>query len=630
MEGNDKGKSHPTAKVPKETPVPATGERLHVDLRRLEWARGLHEETLAAITDAAEWVEFRAGEVVIEIESEITHVSFLITGRMESTLYDLLGKELQNDTFVPGSVIGLFSLGLSDRSHLQVEAVEPSTAIRLALPDLLHLTAKHADFQLALFRLAASVVKRYTMVDRSLPKPAAVGIIHHSEASRPLVAQLAHRLRELDESPCIAGDDEQWKPEGDIPFKLFAGEGRDVRQEILKNWAAHRRLLVDFHADHSIEAMVRVLSYVDIVLWCVRPQDTAAAINVLQELEKNAPGWRDKIRIVWLLDNGQIAPYAPELKELAGRHFKLTFDAPGTHQGSLLQYGFERIVHHLRGIQIGLALGGGAARGMAHLGVLKALERHGIYIDMLAGTSAGAMTGTLYAAGLEPEYTAQTFKTELRPSWLFRHLPSGGYLYLLHKYRRNLFEPMLREYLGRTRVEQLILPMYSVSVDLVEGQTVVRETGDATVGILESINLPPLSLPILQPGHAIVDGGLLNNIPADVLVAKGCNFVIASSVTAKLEKDFFGIRSREHSLRFPSFSTLRVIMRQTMVQDYNMNSVGVQPADFVIAPDVTSFDMAEFARADEMASIGEATTSAAAANLRKMLNKLDPKIFATS
>src|SRR3982750_109516 len=77
-------------------------------------------------------------------------------------------------------------------------------------------------------------------------------------------------------------------------------------------------------------------------------------------------------------------------------------------------------IHHLRGIQIGLALGGGAVRCMAHVGVLKALEQHGIYIDMLAGTSAGAMTGTIYAAGLDPEYATHVFKSDLKPSWLFR------------------------------------------------------------------------------------------------------------------------------------------------------------------------------------------------------------------
>jgi NTE family protein len=100
-------------------PVSPTGERLHAELRRLDWAKGLSEETFAAITSTAEWVEFRAGDVIVEVESEVTHVRFLITGRMQATLYDLLGKEIQKDTFVRGSVIGLFGVGLSDRSHLQ-------------------------------------------------------------------------------------------------------------------------------------------------------------------------------------------------------------------------------------------------------------------------------------------------------------------------------------------------------------------------------------------------------------------------------------------------------------------------------------------------------------------------------
>src|SRR5271166_1172227 len=123
------------------------------------------------------------------------------------------------------------------------------------------------------------------------------------------------------------------------------------------------------------------------------------------------------------------------------------------------------------------------------------------------------------------------------------------------------------------------------------------------------------------------DGGLLNNVPANVLVAKGCNFVIASTVTAQLEKDFEGISSRLIG-RF--FSTIQVIMRQSIVQDYNMNSVGVQPADFVIAPDVTSFDMSEFTRADEMARVGETTTNENVAKLRKMLSRLDSKLFESS
>lgn len=615
-----------------EKTASAAEERLRVDLRRLEWAQGLSDETLTAIANKAEWVEFRPGEVVIEVDSEVTHAYFLITGRAQVVLYDSFGREIRRDIFVRGSLLGLFSLGLRELSHMEVEATEPLTALRLTLADLLGLTPKHADFQLAMFRLAANLTSRNLTVDRSRPKPSSVAIIHHSEASRPLARELGRRLRDLGESPCTASDDEQWKPEADVPFKLFAADsGVGEWQDILRDWAAHRRLLIDLRADHSQETITRVLTYADMVLWCVRPQDARTAVEMLAGLEKSVPRWRDKIRLVWLLDNrARFPPYVPELYEIAERDFKLTFDAPGANQGSLLQHGFERIIHHLRGIQIGLALGGGAARGMAHLGVLKALEQHGIYVDLIAGTSAGAMTGVLYSAGLDPEYLTRVFKTSLQPPWLFRHLRGGGYWYLLYKYRRNQFDSLLREHLDRVRMTQLVLPMFTVSVDLVEGDALVREGGDATTNILESINLPPLALPIIASDRALVDGGLLNNIPADVLVSKGCNFVIASSVTAKLEKDFGGLRSQGRFRRNRFFSTVQVIMRERMIQGYQMNSVGIQPADFVIAPDVTSFDISEFTRADEMASIGERTANDAIPMLRKMLVKLDPKLFASS
>jgi predicted acylesterase/phospholipase RssA len=125
-----------------------------------------------------------------------------------------------------------------------------------------------------------------------------------------------------------------------------------------------------------------------------------------------------------------------------------------------------------------------------------------------------------------------------------------------------------------------------------------------------------------------VDGGLLNNVPADTLVANGCNFVIASTVSANLERDFMGIRSKKSSRLSNFIATIQVIMRQNMVQSYSMNAVGVEPADFVVAPDVTAFDLSEFTRADEMAVVGERTTEESIASLRSMLTKLDPKLFA--
>jgi predicted acylesterase/phospholipase RssA len=126
---------------------------------------------------------------------------------------------------------------------------------------------------------------------------------------------------------------------------------------------------------------------------------------------------------------------------------------------------------------------------------------------------------------------------------------------------------------------------------------------------------------------ALVDGGLVNNIPADVLVGKGCNFVLACSVTAKLEPEFAGIRADRPSRKQKAPSTLQVLLRRDLVQSFNMNAVGVQPADFVIEPDVTAFDLSEFERADEMATVGAQTTAEAITKIQQLLSRLDGKLF---
>ena len=233
----------------------------------------------------------------------------------------------------------------------------------------------------------------------------------------------------------------------------------------------------------------------------------------------------------------------------------------------------------------------------------------------------------MYSAGLDPDYNADQFATDLRPSWIFRRLPQGNYWYLLYKYRRGQFDPMLRKYLHDWRLEQLAVPCLSVTVDLVSGNSVVRERGDAVHAILESINLPVLSVPIVRNGQALIDGGLVNNIPADVLVSMGCNFVIAVSVTAKLETSFCDIKPEKPTLSRNKPGIVPTILRSLLVQNHSLNAFGVQPADVVIEPDVTGVDSAEFMRAKELAAIGEAAALEQVPKIRRLLNRLDPQLF---
>jgi predicted acylesterase/phospholipase RssA len=112
-----------------------------------------------------------------------------------------------------------------------------------------------------------------------------------------------------------------------------------------------------------------------------------------------------------------------------------------------------------------------------------------------------------------------------------------------------------------------------------------------------------------------------------VLVNRGCNSVIAVSVTAKMEHEFGRNRPDTPVSQMRPPSTLQTILRSFLVQSVNMNSVGVQPADVVIEPDVTGFDLSEFSRADEIAAVGEATAKLAIPKIGELLRQLDDRLF---
>ncbi|MEK6248783.1 MAG: patatin-like phospholipase family protein, partial [Planctomycetales bacterium] len=444
--------------------------------------------------------------------------------------------------------------------------------------------------------------------------------------------RLIKRLLELGESPSLLSDQADLEPIANVPFRSLIEAGEPLSREDIRRqinlWSESERVFMDVDASLDPVSASLLVEFSEQVIWCTSPESWESAVYRLKAIESRAPGWRDKINIVWLLDNDQgVAPLAPELEDLATRDFKMSLSESQPSRSRVLANGFERLIHQLRGVRVGVALGGGAARGMAHLGVLKALEQNGIVVDMIAGTSAGAMAGILYAAGLDVDYLIERFVEDMKPTWPFRMMPQGGYWHLLYKYRRGHFDPMLRRYLSDSHLEQLPIPVQAVTVDLVSGRPIVRDQGDAVHSILESINVPVLSKPICRGGQALVDGGLVNNIPADVLVSGGCNFVIAVSVTAKMEHEFASNHPDTPDAKMRSPSTLQTALRSFLVQSVNMNSVGVQPADVVIEPDVTGFELSEFSRTDEISAIGETTAKLAIPKIGELLRQFDKKLF---
>jgi len=600
-------------------------------LKLHEYFHHVSDEALHEVADAAQVLQFPAGVVVHEPDSIVNSIRFVLQGRLKALRIDIKGNESLFRMIERGEQFGMMVGALAEPVPVRVVTLEPSTVLSLDYERAMELTLKHADLRRHWLQTFARVMRRHFLGPTPTRAANVMAILHESHATRTLARKLILRLREVGEEVGVFSDSDEWRSVPDLKYRSMTQDGRplelaEIRQQV-DDWHGVKRIVFDLPTTVEHDRAVRLLELADHVVVFASAATSGSVVPRLRDLGVQARGWRDKIRVVWLLENGNpVAPAVPELRDFAVRDFKVSEMELPSRWGRLLSRGLERLVHDLRGVRIGVALGGGAARGMSHLGVLKALEQSGIVVDMVAGTSAGAMSGIVYSSGLDCDFSAKSFSSDLTPSWLFRQLPQGKHWYLLYKFRRGHFDPMLREYLRDWKLEQLPLPCLSVTTDLVSGRAVVRDRGDAVHAILESINLPVLSVPIVREGQALIDGGLVNNIPADVLVSMGCNFVIAVSVTAKMEMQFCAITPGGTTPRKKP-PVLQTILRSLLVQNYNLNAIGVQPADVVIEPDVTGFDLTEFMRARELAAVGEQAALTQIPRIKSLPTRLDPGMF---
>jgi NTE family protein len=597
-----------------------------------EYFRGVSDEALHEVVCHGRVIHHSTGGIVHEANALLTTVGFVLRGRLKAVRVDARGNESLFRMIERGEQFGMMVGALTEPVPVRVVALEPTTVLGLDFEQAMELTFRYPDLRRLWLTTFAGNLRKHFFGAATRRAPMMLALIHESPTTRRVAERLAGRLREVGEKLAVFSDSADWRALPDLPLRNLHVDGRMLELDEIRRQAAEwqdaNRIIFDVNAELEADRAARLMEIVDRIVYFVPEAAGDAAIRRFQALDVSARGWRDKISVAWVLEPGHsIARAATQLCDYASRDFKITETPPEPPYGQCLAAGLERLVHDLRGVRIGVALGGGAARGMSHLGVLKALEENGIVVDMIAGTSAGAMTGAFYASGLDSAYSSRQFATDLRPSWIFRHLVRGNEWYLLYKYRRGQFDPMLRKYLHDWRLEQLAVPCLSVTVDLVSGNSVVRQRGDAVHAVLESINLPVLSVPICRNGQALVDGGLVNNIPADVLVSMGCNFVIAVSVTAKMESQFCDITPDVPTPTGKRPTVVKTLLRSLLVQNHSLNALGVQPADVVIEPDVTGFELVEFTRAKELAAIGEATALEQVPRIRQLLARLDPQLF---
>ncbi len=270
--------------------------------------------------------------------------------------------------------------------------------------------------------------------------------------------------------------------------------------------------------------------------------------------------------------------------------------------------------------KVGLALGGGGARGFAHIGILEVLEREGIPIDMIAGTSAGAVIGALYAQGKnvsEIKGLARSWDWKKRAQIIDLTLPKSGFI------AGKKLKQLLKSIIGDVKFSDLKLPFACVATDVITGEEVVINQGSVLEAVRASVSMPIIFTVVKWKGRYLVDGGLSDPVPVDVLKDMGADFIIAVNVTPRLMERQKRIYLESSTVEEPPATKepniFNIITQIFIIINSQVVESSFSDADIIIEPRMVDIGFGDFGHIDECILEGGLSTIDAVLEIKRRL-----------
>lgn len=266
--------------------------------------------------------------------------------------------------------------------------------------------------------------------------------------------------------------------------------------------------------------------------------------------------------------------------------------------------------------KVGLALSGGSAKGFAHIGVIKELERAGIPIDYIAGTSMGALVGAFYAAHKNVEEMEKVANTIDKKRLLKLIDPTfrGGFI------TGNKVSEFLETHLGKTRFEDCLIPLKIVTTDIKTGTAVIFQSGELIPAIRGSISLPLIFTPLEHQGLLLTDGGLSVPLPSRIVRDMGADIVIAVNVLARTHitgsEQVKGVRGLFDMANI----SIGILTRNLAKHDSDQ-------ADILIEPDVSSYGSYQFDKAPQFIEVGSNAAKEMAPKIETLVTSREPPLL---
>jgi NTE family protein len=261
-------------------------------------------------------------------------------------------------------------------------------------------------------------------------------------------------------------------------------------------------------------------------------------------------------------------------------------------------------------VRIGLALGGGAARGFAHIGVIKALESQGIVPDIVVGTSAGSVVGAMYAAG-NNGFALQKMALEMDEATI-----SDWSLPLFSKSSGVLKGDALQSYVNKmvlnAPIEKLKKPFGAVATDLNTGLPILFQKGNTGLAVRASSAVPGVFQPVKISDRQYVDGGLVSPVPVRFAREMGADFVIAVNISSQADAQL-------------ASSSLEVLMQTFTIMGQSLNYFELKNADVVIKPELMGMKSGDFGGRNLAILAGERVTMAMMIDIKQKIRMMQER-----
>ena len=592
-----------------------SAENIHFDV-----FDGLDGAEIRAIVDATKRKVFASGETMCRQGEEGQSMYFIVSGRVQISVQKSgESRPVILNTLGPGHHFGEMSmLNRSPRTATATAIMETEVA-KLNHDNFQQLVDSIPGFTANLSRTLGVWLRGQISGEKVSRAIRVLGIVRRGDRDDQIGAAVAKALCGVDPSIISwSSEPEAWESV-DVTTHAIDADGTDTIPGLAESVENHSHTIIDFEAS---KATPRQLLQCERVWWVVdRDENEQSELEKIERSIREVPALAKRLQIVEVHQRAEkIPPLMSHRLDLVHPTLRIQRHGQGDFFGYRIQ-DIARLQHVLQGVTIGLVLGGGGARGLAHIGVIQVLEEHGLFFDRIAGTSAGSIVGCGYAASMTTSDILHLINMEMTPPKWIQKIPSGKRWYLFADFRRGKIDPKLRRYMHDYDLKQLLIPSCTVAVDLVTGNQIVSTTGDTVSSICASANHPLFGSPIMREGMALVDGGILNNVPATVLRNQGADFILTIDVGSELDSEFGRVKKSRSGSLIRKVGYMSTLLRVLDIIQRGHSKTHIAQSDFVIVPKCAAYPFEDFTKAEELAEIGRTAAKESASDLVNTLKQ---------